>query len=48
MCWPKTNVTYCQAQLELPHKVRAIKELVVRNSWYLEPFDLQNSLALGC
>ncbi len=30
------------------HKVCAIKELVVWNSWDLKPFDLLNSLALGC
>ncbi len=37
-----------QAQLGLPDKGRAIKELVVCNSWDLEPWDLLNGLALGC
>ncbi len=37
-----------QAQLGLPDKAHAIKELVVCNSWDLEPWDLLNVLALGC
>ena len=33
--------------LGLPDKGRAIKGLVVCNSWDLEPLDLLNGLALG-
>ncbi len=36
------------AKLGLPDKGRAIKGLVVYNSWDLEPWDLLNGLALGC
>ena len=39
---------YHAAQLGLPDKGRAIKGLVVCNSWVLEPWDLLNGLALGC
>ena len=47
MHWPKQmHATYYQAQLELSLKDRAIKELVVRNSWYLEPVYLQNQFAI--
>ncbi len=35
------------AQLGLPDKGRAIKALVVCNSWDLEPLDLLNGLVLG-
>ncbi len=35
------------AQLGLPDKGRAIKGLVVCNSWDLEPLDLLNGLALA-
>ena len=35
------------AQLGLPDKGRAIKELVVYNSWDLKPWDLLNGVALG-
>ncbi len=48
MSWHKTGATHYHAQLELPDKGRAIKGLVVWNSWYLEPWDLLNGLALGC
>ena len=44
---PKTGATHYHAQLELLDKVRAIKELVVRNIWDLEPLDLLNGLALS-
>ncbi len=44
----KTGATHYHAQLGLPDKGRAIKGLVVCNSWDLEPFDLLNGLALGC
>ncbi len=42
------GATQYHAQLGLPDKGRAIKELVVCNSWDLEPWDLLNGLALGC
>ncbi len=45
---PKTGAAHYHAQLGLPDKGRAIKELVVGNSWDLEPFDLLNCLVLGC
>ncbi len=45
MPWPKTGATQYHAQLGLPDIGRAIKGLVVCNSWELEPFD---GLALGC
>ena len=48
MPWPQTGATHYHAQLGLPGKGRAIKGLVVCNSWDLEPLDLLNSLALGC
>ena len=48
MKWPQTGVTQYHAQLGLPDKGRAIKELVVCNNWDLEPLDLLNGLALGC
>ena len=35
-------------QLGLPDKGRAMKGIVVFNSWDLEPLDLLNVLALGC
>ncbi len=35
-------------QFGLPDKGRAIKGLVVCNSWDLEPLYLLNGLALGC
>ena len=48
MPWPKTGATHYHAQLELPDKGRAIKELVVCNNWELEPLDMLNGLALCC
>ena len=48
MPWPQTGASQYHAQLGLPDKGRAIKELVVCNDWDLEPLDLLNSLALGC
>ena len=47
MPWPQTGATQYYAQLGLPDKGRAIKWLVVCNSWDLEPWDLLNGLALG-
>ncbi len=44
----RRNAYQYHAQLGLPYKGCAIKELVVCNSWDLEPFDLLNGLALGC
>ena len=41
------SATQYYAQLGLPDKGRAIKGLVVCNSWDLEPWDLINGLALG-
>ena len=37
MPWPQTGATQYHAQLGLPDKGRAIKGLVVCNSWDLEP-----------
>ena len=50
MPWPQTGATQQQAQLGLPDKGRAIKELVACNNWDLEPLDndMLNGLALGC
>ncbi len=48
MPWPLTDATQYHAQFGLPERGRAIKELVVSNSWDLEPLDLLNGLALGC
>ena len=48
MPWPQTGSTQYHAQLGLPDKGRAIKELVVCNNRDLEPFALLNGLALGC
>ena len=48
MPWPLTGATHYHAQLGLPDKGRAIKGLVVYNSWDLEPLDPLNGLALGC
>ena len=48
MPWPKSGATQYRAQLGLPDKGRAQKELVVCNSCDLEPWDLLNGLALGC
>ncbi len=42
MPWSKTGATQYHAQLGLQDKGRAIKGLVVCNSWDLEPWDLQN------
>ena len=47
MPWPQIGVTHYLAQLGLPDKGRAIKGLVVCNSWDLEPLDLLKGLALG-
>ncbi len=44
----KTGATQYHAQLGLPDRGRAIKELVFCNSWDLKPWDLLNGLALGC
>ena len=44
----QTGATHYHAQLGLPDKGRAIKGLVVCNSWDLEPWDLLNGLALCC
>ena len=46
MPWPKTGVTQYHAPLGHPEKGRAIRGLVVCNSWDLEPWDLLNGLAL--
>ena len=48
MPWSQTGATQYHAQLGLPDKGRAIKELVVSKSWDLEPWDLINGLALVC
>ena len=48
MPWPQTVTTHYHAQLGLLDKGHAIKELVVFNSFDLEPLDLLNNLALGC
>ncbi len=48
MPWPQTGATQYHAQLGLPDKGYAIKELVVCNSWDLEAWGLLNGLALGC
>ena len=48
MPWPQTAATHYHAQSGLPDKSLAIKGLVVRNNWDLEPLDLLNGLALGC
>ena len=45
--WPKTGATQYYAQLGFPDKGRAIKGLLVSNSWDLEPWDLLTGLALG-
>ncbi len=42
------GATHYPAQLGLPDKCRAIKGLVVRNDWDLEPLYLLSGLALGC
>ncbi len=47
MPWPQTDATHYHAQLRLPDKGRAIKELVFCYSWDLEPQDLLYDLALG-
>ena len=49
MPWFKIGATHFHVQLELPpNKDRAIKGLVICNSWDLEPWDLLNGPALGC
>ncbi len=48
MPWLQTSATQYRAQLGLPDKGRAIKELVVCNSWDLEPLDMLKGLALCC
>ena len=48
MPWFQTGATQYHAQLGIPDKGRAIKELVVCNNWDLEPLDLLNGLTLGC
>ncbi len=47
MPWPKTGTNQYHAQLGLPDKGRAIKELLVCNNWDLETLDKLNGLALG-
>ncbi len=47
MPWPQTGATHYHAQLGLPDKGRAIKGLVVCNSWDLEPQDLTKILYLS-
>ena len=44
----QTGATQYHAQLGLPDKGGAIKQLVVCNNWDLEPLDQLNVLALGC
>ena len=46
--WTQTGATHYHAQLGIPDKGRAIKELVSCNSWDIEPLVLENGLALGC
>ncbi len=48
MPWPQTGAIKYNVNLGIPDKGRAIKGLVVCNNSDLEPFDLQNGLALGC
>ncbi len=48
MPWPQTGATQYHAHFRLPGKSRAIKGLVVCNSWDLEHYDLLNGLALDC
>ncbi len=48
MSLPKTGGIQYHAQLGLPDKGRAIKGLVVCNSWDLEPWNLLSGPALGC
>ncbi len=48
MYWPKPAATHYFSKLGLTDKGHAIKELVVCNSWDLEPLYLPNGLALGC
>ncbi len=48
MPWPQTGATQYDAHLGLTDKGRAIKGLFVCNSWYLEPLDRLNGVALGC
>ncbi len=48
MSWHQTGGNHYYAQLGLPDKGRAIKELVVCYHWDLEPLDLINGLVLGC
>ncbi len=48
MPWPKTGATQYHAQLGLPDKGRAIKGLIVCNSWDLEPREWLNGLVPGC
>ena len=45
MPWPKPGATFYFEQLGLPDKGRALKGLVVCNSWDLKPYDLLNGLA---
>ncbi len=48
MPWPQTGAIQYHVQLGLPDKRRAIRGLVVCNSWDPEPWDLLNGLAPGC
>ncbi len=48
MLWPQTGETQYHVQLGLPDKFNAIKGLVVRKNWGLDPLDLLNCLARGC
>ena len=47
MPWPQTGATHYHVQLGLPDKGRAIKELVVCNSWDQEPLDLLEDILAG-
>ncbi len=46
--WGGDGATQYHAQLGLLDKGRAIIELVVCNSWDLEPLERLNGLAPGC
>ncbi len=48
MLWPQIVAIHCQAQFGNPKKGRAIKGLVVCNSWDLKYLDMLNGLILVC
>ncbi len=48
MPYPKIGTTQYHTQLGLQDKGCKIKGLVVCTNWDKEPFNLENSLALGC